>query len=390
MHSKIISNIHLAILKPILTENLTMFTVLHLTSVHPRYDNRIFFKECQSLAKSGYNVSLVVADGKGSEVKDGVIIHDIGLPKNRFERILKTTYKIFKKAKVLNADLYHIHDPELIIFGFILSLQKKKVVYDIHEDYFTDIKNKTYLSKWLRLPIAFLTFFVECFFTYTFYKIAAEKYYLKRFPAAITILNYPQITIAGTKSAFNHNSNRFLYTGSVSIDRGALHLSRLVYERPDIEVTIVGRCPPALAKKMRKESRFSKNLNIVSEGRYIPFKEILSYYRQSKWMAALVLFPDTELNRQKELTKFFEYMAIGLPIIASNFPVWIELIEKQGFGLCVDPMDFKDIGNAIDWLREHPDECKKMAQRGQTAVKDMYNWEQESQKLIKYYKSILN
>jgi hypothetical protein len=41
--------------------------IAHLTSAHPRYDTRIFIKMCTSLAMSGYKVSLIVADGQGSE-----------------------------------------------------------------------------------------------------------------------------------------------------------------------------------------------------------------------------------------------------------------------------------------------------------------------------------
>ncbi|MBH8881312.1 glycosyltransferase family 1 protein, partial [Pseudomonas aeruginosa] len=49
-----------------------MTKVAHLTSVHSRYDIRIFRKQCRTLSQYGYDVYLVVADGKGDEVKDGV------------------------------------------------------------------------------------------------------------------------------------------------------------------------------------------------------------------------------------------------------------------------------------------------------------------------------
>jgi hypothetical protein len=63
-------------------------TVVHLTSVHPRYDVRIFVKECSSLAKK-YQVSLIVADGKGDETVNDVQILDVGKFNGRLNRILK-------------------------------------------------------------------------------------------------------------------------------------------------------------------------------------------------------------------------------------------------------------------------------------------------------------
>jgi len=57
------------------------FKVTHLTSVHRRYDPRIFIRICSSLAANGYSVWLVVADGLGDEVKNGVSIVDVGATK---------------------------------------------------------------------------------------------------------------------------------------------------------------------------------------------------------------------------------------------------------------------------------------------------------------------
>ena len=74
--------------------------ITHLSSVHPRHDTRIFFKICSSLSLGGYNTSLIIADGKGNEVKNGVSILDVGAPTGgRLYRMTKTTEQIFEKAK---------------------------------------------------------------------------------------------------------------------------------------------------------------------------------------------------------------------------------------------------------------------------------------------------
>ena len=107
-----------------------------MTCVHKRYDARIFMKECCSLAKSGYNVTLIVADGKGDEVKNGVKIVDVGSNKvSRWKRMTRITKLVSNKAKELNCQIYHFHDPELLFVGLSLYRKGKTVIYDMHEDY---------------------------------------------------------------------------------------------------------------------------------------------------------------------------------------------------------------------------------------------------------------
>ncbi len=113
-----------------------MNKIVHLTSVHGRHEIRTFLKECVSLARYGYDVSIIIADGQGDEIKDGVKIYDAG-PKTggRLSRMTKTVSRVYEKAKTLNGDIYHFHDPELIPVGLKLKKQGKKVIYDVHEDY---------------------------------------------------------------------------------------------------------------------------------------------------------------------------------------------------------------------------------------------------------------
>ena len=73
---------------------------------------------CNSLVLNCYNVSLVILDSKADEVKDRLLIFDVGATRgDRLSLMIKTSSHVFEKAKELVSDIYHIHDPELIITG---------------------------------------------------------------------------------------------------------------------------------------------------------------------------------------------------------------------------------------------------------------------------------
>ncbi|AFY81395.1 glycosyltransferase [Oscillatoria acuminata] len=369
-----------------------MYKIIHLSTVHSPFDTRIFHKECKSLAQSGYDVTLVVPHDQ-DEVLDGVQIKSIRKPKNRLERMTKTVWQVTQVALQINGDLYHFHDPELIGVGLLLKLRRKKVVYDIHEDYQTSIQQKSYLPKYLSYVFSVIFNAVESFLSNFFELVLAEKYYLKRFPKGIVISNYP--VIAETKmvvSELKQNTSeiKLLYTGSITEDRGALIHAQIIEKIPNVHLYMVGYCTQQLADKIRKVAGSAiERIHLVGEEKRVPFTTILDFYQQHQWTAGLAIFPETPHYTQKELTKFFEYMDAGIPIICSNFPVWEALIKDNGVGFCVTPDDDQTIFQAIQYLIEHPTERLEMGQRGQKAIREKYNWNVEYYKLQNIYENIL-
>jgi hypothetical protein len=248
--------------------------VCHLTSVHLAYDIRVFYKECKSLAKAGYEVVLIARHKKDKPgTVDGVQIIPFPPFKNRLFRMLLAPLRMFFLAVKQKAKLYHFHDPELIITGLLLRLfTRAKVVCDIHEDFKTSIRQKYYLSKGIAIVMANLFGFFEATASKFFKLVLAEKYYKERFPKGIHVLNYPisdtswgnttfpkenaspqqpgqeePLTVPGTPG--NH---QLLYTGVIAEDRGALLHAQLLNYLKDVDLTMVGLAGKVLPNRCDK------------------------------------------------------------------------------------------------------------------------------------------
>lgn len=366
--------------------------VVHITTVHDSFDIRVFHKECRTLAQAGYDVTLVAPHAR-SEGVNGVRIRAVPPPRTRLQRMTRTLWQAFRAAAEEDAPVYHFHDPEFIPAALLLKAQGAQVVYDVHEDYATSIRHKPYLPRALRRPLGWLWGRLETWLTRPFHIVLAEKYYARRFPEGVAVLNYPiRRPLARLDRAADppRRGVRLLYTGTVTKDRGALYYARIVALADDVEVFVVGRCSRELADEMRQiAGRGRDRLHIEGEDDFVPHERIERRYAEGGWTAGLALFPPSPHYEEKELTKFFEYMEAGIPIICSDFPLWKTLVEESGAGLCADPQQPETILSAIRWLTEHPDEAALMGRRGQELVRTCYNWDTQAERLLALYERLL-
>ena len=363
--------------------------ITHLTSVHPRYDTRIFIKECSSLAKI-YDVNLVVADGLGDEEKNGVNIFDVGKVEGRFNRILKTTKMVLKKAIALDSDIYHMHDSELIPVGLKLKKLGKKVIFDSHEDVPKEILVKTYLHKFI------LQFISTSFAMYEKIKLKKFHYiitatpklkekFLKINPKSMDVNNFPIVEELSNSVLWEERKNEVCYIGAISTSRGIKEIVKSLDYYKGATLNLGGKfSEPLVEREVKSYDSWGK----VNYFGYINRDKVSNILNESK--AGLVTLHDKPSYKDALPVKMFEYMLASIPVISSNNVLWKSIIDQHQCGICVNPLDPKEIANAIQYIIENPKEAEIMGQNGKKAVLDVYNWENEEKKLFEIYKEILD
>jgi len=353
-----------------------------MTSVHPRYDVRIFLKECVSLSDSGYDVSLLCADNNAFEEKNGVKIISVYFKQgSRISRIFNVRRIMLKKALELDADIYHFHDPELLPVGYKLKKCGKKVIYDAHEDVPRQIYNKPWIPKYLRMIISWSFERYENYIVRRLDHVVtatphiAERFQ-KIFKKVTAISNYPTLAEFDQRISWSKKDNECCYIGGLTRNRGIIQI---------VEAAGLAKVRLNLCGKYESEN-FEEEIRALPGYKYVKYyglsdrntvKEVLS-----KCKAGLVtLLPAVNYTVSMPV-KMFEYMAAGIPVISSDFPLWKRIIEDNNCGICVNPYDVNAIYNAIQYFVFNEKDAKITGKNGRRLVENEMNWEGQAKKFV--------
>ncbi len=364
--------------------------IVHLTSVHLRYDIRIFQKECISLSKAGYDVTLIVADGKGTEIIEDIKIIDVvtSLASSRFVRILKFPRLVYLAALKLQADIYHFHDPELIPVGLKLKKAGKKVIYDIHEDLPRQTLSKEYIPKLFRVPFSVILEYYENKSIKQFEAVIAATPFinnrvLKLNEKSVNVNNFPITSELVLQKALEEKENAVCFVGAISRLRGVKELVEAAF-LVNVKLYLAGKFTESDFEQEVKELPGWKN---VVECGHLDREQVANL--MAKCIAGIVTFLPAPNHCNSQPNKMFEYMSAGLPVICSNFPLWKEIIETNECGICVNPSDPKSIADGIKKIATSYKFAAKFGKNGELAIKERYNWEAESIKLIDLYNNLI-
>ena len=319
-----------------------MIKVCHISNVHNLHDPRILYRECTSLVNANFDVSLVIQADK-HEIINGVKIIPLKKTNNRVYRMFCLTWVALFKALKTKSKIYHFHDPEFIFHGCILRLLGKKVVFDVHENISLQIKEKDWLPFNKVISKAYIV--LDFIASKLFYLVLAEKSYdahYKKFNAkSIIVYNYPDLPFF--KEYINNE--------------------RIKLNNNEIK-------------------------NHIKFYGYLPLNKAYEISKSCKVGLAILRPIGNYMNSYS--TKNFEYMAIGLPTITSNFKLYTDIYDVYPCGICINPVDPKEMRDAMVKIFNNEDNIAKSFSFVGIEVSEKYfNWETESIKIKDLYNNLI-
>lgn len=367
-----------------------MTRVVHVTTVHPRDDIRIFRKECVSLARAGYEVVQVVGDGLGDAAADGVRIVDIGAaPPGRLARMREQPRRALAAVRRLAPALVHVHDPELLGLAVTVARAGTPAVYDAHEDVPRQILTKQWIPAALRPAVSRAFEWRENRGVRRVSAVvAATPHIAERFagvlrgtPAeSVNVGNYPFLDELAPPAAFVPRERIACYVGGLMRTRGLLNMVRAVALVPDLQLVLCGRFEDtAFEAELRAEPGWARVRYLGQVGR-AEVRGVMA--RASVGLVTLLPLPSYVDSLP---IKMFEYMSAELPFVASDFPLWRSIVERHRCGLLVDPTDVDAQARAIAAILDDPARAAAMGQAGREAVLQHHNWPMAERALLGLY-----
>jgi len=369
-------------------------TVCHVTSVHVPTDSRVLYHECRSLARNWRTV-LVCRDNEGPRTLEGVEIEPLPKRRGRLARFAGAR-EIVSAAERTEAALYHFHDPELL--PAMASFAKRTglpVVYDAHEHYPDAMDQKTWIPAMLRPAAAWWADRLERRHVPAMSAVVVADAALKRRfegmgAGVVELDNYPPLGLFGeTLRRRPSGAPVLVYVGSVSAVRGfydMVETLRVVREsHPDAQLRIFGRPTEEVARTLSEFLGALPEGAVVMHGSqsYGGIREMLSGAS-----VGLSLLKDHPKYHKNVSMKVFDYMAGGLPYVASDFAPLRDATGGVG-GRLIEPGNPQAAAAAVLALLDDDAQWESASREGRALIELTLNWESMEPRLFGLYERLL-
>ena len=368
---------------------------VHVSIVHRSTDIRIFHKQCRSLAAAGYDVVLYARTDQPYD-EAGVHVRPVPEPRSRAARMTVGVWSLWAPLLAHRADVYHFHDPELIPLGLALRARGRQVVFDAHEPLPSQIMAKHWIPAPLRPLVARITEVLVRVAGRGMSAVVAASPLVEGVYAGakrlVVVNNFP--ILYDDVSAESHpdipydeRPRGMVYVGGLSDLRGLasmLEVARVAGARHGEKLTLIGPFMPPELEARLSDPGLADVIDYVGVKKPAEARRLVSEAR-----VGLILQIGPEAYKKNLPTKMFEYMAEGLPVVASHFPLWKGILDDAGAGVTVPPEDGAAAAEAVSRLLADPKEAAAMGERGRKAVHEKYSWEPEARTLLALYDSLL-
>lgn len=352
--------------------------VLHLTTAHPPRDNRIFNKEATALAERGIDITLAAKEN-GSQSVNGVKMVELPSLKGRLQRFILGPVAAWRALDQQRPNLVHVHDPELIPMAVLWArTHRSGFVYDAHEDLVGQIEDKAYLSPRMKAVARLYAHLIlgladraaDGIVAAT--PVIAAKYRNKNLAV---VRNYPWLRDYPVIER-HEVPGRVVYVGALTKGRESDVMIETIKAVEESSMVMAGR-PDAYTQKLIDALRPEDRIDFKGPVTPAEIPGILATG------AVGFVFLEPLPNYKESLpTKLFEYMAAGIPFIASDFPYWRDLLDEFDAGVFVDTSSPEAPAAALRELLADPERRRAMGERGRKAIEEHFNFEADVDALV--------
>lgn len=361
--------------------------VLLLSTVHPATDPRIRLKIATSLMPL-YEV--ICALPGVAEAKDGIRTIRLPVYRKLWKRILLSYPVVLWRCFRLRPAIVHIFVPELIPVAMLFHWTGSQVIYEVQENLFKKFSIKRYNNGAIfKATFRYFDKLARRNFRIVLTEDAYKQEYCNlAFPPTI-IRNFASLSMFEQEPGRNTGGSRFLYSGVISLERCfdvlVKAVARLMQTHPDVMVDLYG--PVRIS---RDEMKAIPGYDLVKSHLifhgYTDLRKIIA--DNPGWIAGIALLRPVADYPDSYTTKLFEYMALNLPVITSDFELYKPIVRQPQSGFCIKPDDDQELAGYMRWLIEHPDEARRMGMTARRTVAAEYSWASEEKNLITLYKIV--
>ncbi|MFC1619024.1 glycosyltransferase [Candidatus Neomarinimicrobiota bacterium] len=360
------------------------------TSAHNWDDIRILRKEAVSLVKE-YQVELHAPAPFEYREYEGIKIY--GLP--GWEKVSdrgKIRKELRRRLKESDADIFHFHDPELILLGLSAKLfYRKQVIYDIHEDYPSYILHKSWIIKPMRGLIAACLRCLERLagriFNHLITTSTAINDRFAHYPSTI-IANYPRLLLNGNFPEKPEGTVAFVYAGSMEDIRGIRELGHAFIKASDRSSV---KMKLNIAGPIRGSVEFKNDMLTIFNHPLIEYHGVLEFEKAMELMncchVGLIPFLPVASNQNIVPHKLFDYMVAGLAVMATDYPGWPQELTDGKIGILFNPNDLDATVEHLLAVAGEPQQLQQMGRYAFELVREQFSWDSQEEKLLHVYES---